>query len=727
MVEFSDLEQQITRFHQRIEQFQHYLRKSLPDSKDTSTEAIAELDTALEELNVAVEELHIQNEELLVTRQELEFERQRYLELFEFAPDGYLVTDARGIIQEANLAAETMLDLRRDLMAGKPLIVFLTEADRQIILSRLDRLACLSLENWQSVQTVARTHPQKKQNFHTLTHFFLPNWEVTLTPRKGEPFPAILSVSGEYNSQGNLLRLRWLIRNISQQKQTEQKIREQAALLDVATEAIFVLRLEDNQILFWNKGAEQIYGWKAREAVEKTWSELWCKEVLPQLQEVRKAVIEQGKWQGELPKTTKTGREIYVESYWTLMRDEEGKPKSILVVESDITQKKQLEAQFLHAQRLESLGSLASGIAHDLNNILSPIMGVAQLLPRTIPNLEQSHLELLKILENSSKRGSELVKQILLFTRGIEGDRQLVKVRNLLWEVVTVLEQTFPKSIKIHKNIPKQNLYLVRADITQLQQVLMNLCINARDAMPNGGILTLTAQNRFVDRNLALKHPDANIGHYLVVSVADTGIGISPENLDRIFEPFFTTKERGKGTGLGLSSVFGIVKNHGGFISVDSEVGKGTCFEIYLPAQDGKIKHANLSESSPSLTGEGELLLVVDDEAAIRETLSFTLKSYNYKTITASNGTEAIELYKRHQDEISIVLLDLMMPSLDGSTTILTLKKINPQVKIIAMSGLVSYEEIGYSQEVQTAVRGFLSKPFSRDELLTTINEVIRI
>lgn len=177
---------------------------------------------------------------------------------------------------------------------------------------------------------------------------------------------------------------------------------------------------------------------------------------------------------------------------------------------------------------------------------------------------------------------------------------------------------------------------------------------------------------------------------------------------------------------MGLSSVFGILKNHGGFISVDSEVGKGSCFNVYLPAQKETTKYANLPKSSQSLTGKGESILIVDDEAAIRETLTFTLKSYNYKTITASNGLEAIELYSRHRDEIAVVLLDLMMPSMDGSTAIFGLQKINPQVKIIAMSGLVSYEEIGYSYEIQTTVREFLSKPFSTDKLLVTLNKVLQ-
>jgi PAS domain S-box-containing protein len=505
------------------------------------------------------------------------------------------------------------------------------------------------------------------------------------------------------------------IRYAIERKQTEQKIREQAALLDVATDAIFVRDLDD-QILYWNKAAERLYGCKQEEAIGKKTQELWQDKNLLQLQEALQHLMKNRSWEGEIHQKTKLNQEITVESRWTLVQFGNNL-QSILIVNTDITQKKQLEAQFLRAQRLESIGTLSSGIAHDLNNVLAPILMTAQFLETQIS--DESTRRLLPILITNAKRGADLVKQVLSFTRGIQGERTHLQLKHLIGEIQQIIKETFPKSIEVSTKI-SPNLGTVSGDVTQLHQVLMNLCVNARDAMLNGGKLKISAENLLIDENYAKMNLDARVGCYVMISVRDTGVGIRPEILERIFEPFFTTKELSNGTGLGLSTVLGIVKSHGGFINVYSEEGRGSEFKIYLPAQEAT---ETLEETEPKLLqGNGELILVVDDEAAIRDITKISLENHNYKAITASDGIEAIALYAEHRDEISLVVTDMVMPSMDGIVTIRTLQKINPNVKIIAVSGLATSDKVNAAYEI--GIKAFLSKPYTTNQLLQTINTV---
>ncbi|MBF2064166.1 MAG: response regulator [Calothrix sp. C42_A2020_038] len=503
---------------------------------------------------------------------------------------------------------------------------------------------------------------------------------------------------------------------LSERKRSEEKIREQAALLDVASDAINVLAL-DNQILFWNSGAERIYGWKQHEALGQNANKLLYKEI-PQLEQFRQIVLESGCWEGELHQVSKFGKEIIVSSRWTLVRNEQGQPKSILVVNTDITEKKLLEAQFYRSQRLESIGTLASGIAHDLNNALGPILMIAELLQERISDVNSQ--QLLTELEASAKRGASLVKQVLSFGRGIEGKRTILQVKHLLLEIEHIAKQIFPKSIKIYTDI-SANLWTVCADATQLHQVLMNLVVNARDAMPHGGTLSIYAENIYIDEQYAQMNVEAKVGSYTVLTVSDTGVGMEPEILQRIFEPFFTTKEVGKGTGIGLSTVMGIIKSHGGFVNVYSQVGRGSQFKVYLPAIEGVLWKQVEDQDMPK--GHGELILVVDDELSIREITKISLEMSNYNVITASDGIEAIALYAQRKAEISLVLMDMMMPEMDGITTISTLQRINSQVKIIATSGLASTDKMAEAANV--GAKAFLSKPFTAAELLKTLCSIL--
>ncbi|MEH1951508.1 MAG: PAS domain S-box protein [Nostoc sp.] len=695
-----NFQQAIVEAHQRLENLSQLA--SLAADKSIKQDYPRELlQQAITEISISLEELQQQNEELIATRHLVEAERQRYYDLFNFTPDGYLLTDATGIIQEANYAAAKLLNVRQSYLIGKPMAVFVYQTERQKF-----RQIMLQLQQQGQISR------EELRFFH----------EQGITD-----FPAEITAIAVENSQGKTGNLRWLFRDISEQQaalrerhQQDQKIREQAALLDITTDAIIVEDLH-NQILFWNQGAEKMYGWQVQEAQGKNAWELLSKKTSPLLSTAQKTVIERGMWQGELHKFTKNGKEIIIASRWTLMLDAVGLPKSILIIDTDITEKKQLETYLLHSQRLESLGTLASGIAHDLNNILTPIIGIAHLLPLKYPHLDDSSLQMLKMLETNAKRGGDLVGQILLFTRGSENKFTIVLISQLLEDIKQIAQQTFPKFIDINTDIAPE-IGMVFGDNTELHQVLMNLVVNARDAMPHGGKLSISATKLFIDENHARMHIGATVNSYVKITVTDTGVGIDSEIIDRIFDPFFTTKEVGKGTGLGLSILMGIVKSHGGFVEVASEVGIGSKFQVYLPSKEGSI--SQIIEEIELPRGEGELILVVDDEVAITQIAKTTLEIYNYKVLTAQNGIEAIALYTEQKDEIRLVLIDIMMPLMGGETVISTLQIINPQVQIIAMSGLASSEALVQTTGVE--IQGFLAKPFTAKQLLNFVQRIFR-
>ncbi len=508
--------------------------------------------------------------------------------------------------------------------------------------------------------------------------------------------------------------------DITERKLGEERIREQAALLDQAQDAILVRDLNHN-ILFWNKGAERIYGWTAQEALGKNVFDLLLKERSTQFEEARQAVLEAGEWSGEIHQFRRDGAEITVESRWTLVRDDQGAPTSILVINTDVTDRKRMESQFLRAQRMESIGTLAGGIAHDLNNVLSPILMAIDMLQ--LKTTDEASKKWLEVLRTNAERGGNMVRQVLSFARGVEGERVALQPKHLIKEIVKILRETLPKSIEINYHLP-DDLWIISADATQMHQVLMNLCVNARDAMPEGGSISIKAENTLVDQNYARMHIEAKPGRFVLVTVSDTGPGMSPEIQSRIFEPFFTTKEMSKGTGLGLSTALTIVKSHGGFMNVYSELHKGSQFALYLPALDapGRTEAGVLQTDLP--LGNGELILVVDDEESIREITRGTLETFGYTVLTASDGTEAVGLYADRKTDIAVVLTDMMMPFMDGPATIRALQKMNPAIKIIAASGLTAGHKPG--EAALEGVQVFLSKPYTAERLLKALAEVLK-
>ena len=383
------------------------------------------------------------------------------------------------------------------------------------------------------------------------------------------------------------------------------------------------------------------------------------------------------------------------------------------------TERKQLEEQFLRAQRMESIGTLAGGIAHDFNNLLTPIVMSAGLLKQTADDPEDR--ELLTTIELSARRGAHLVKQILTFARGAEGSRAVVNLGSVIDELQTISANVFPKNITFTLDLVR-DLPFVMGDRTQLEQVLLNICVNARDAMPNGGRLTIKGREKRVEEKTAAFHPGVAPGKYVEIDVSDTGCGMTPEVAQRIFEPFFTSKEIGRGTGLGLSTALGIVRSHGGFITVASKPKEGSTFRIYFPALAvGSVADAGAPSVESLTRGNGELVLLVDDEPVILQTTTQALIALGYRVIVAGNGAEALNLIRVHRSKIAVVVTDMMMPVMDGRELIESLRKIEPQIPVITVSGLKADQAMA-----GLGVSYHLPKPYSADGLSAALAKVLK-
>lgn len=506
-----------------------------------------------------------------------------------------------------------------------------------------------------------------------------------------------------------------------ERRDAEARIREQAEMLNQAREAIYITD-PSGRVIYWNAGAERTFGWTAAEAVGLGIQTLVKPAEPADLDAARATTATDGQWMGELPLHNRAGDLITIEARQTLIRDEAGGTKALLCIGTDITDRKRLEEQFLRAQRMENLGLLAAGIAHDLNNMLAPILLATPMLREQVA--DASALNLLDTLERSAERGAQLVRQILSFAHGVAGEHHIVQVKHLLRDVESVVGGTFPKSIRLEENVPS-DLWPVSGNPTQIHQVLMNLCVNARDAMPGGGTLSIKAENRIIDPASAARIPGGRAGPFLVVDVADTGTGIAPEILARIWEPFFTTKETGRGTGLGLSTVRGIVQAHQGFTEVVSTVGQGTVFRVFFPAAPGTLPAAASSKLQALPPGHGELILVVDDEAQIRETISQILGRQGYRVLLACDGAEATAIFAQRAGEIRLVISDLHMPNLDGAKLGRALRQINPAARMLVVSGMAS----GLGDRVDIRPDEFadalLLKPFKAETLLETVHRLL--
>jgi len=500
---------------------------------------------------------------------------------------------------------------------------------------------------------------------------------------------------------------------------TEAALRLRSAALEAAANAI-VITDREGRIEWANPAFTQLSGWTVAEAVGRNPGEfIQSGEHDAAFYAQMWTTILAGKvWHGEIINRRKDGAIRTEEMTITPLRDEQGKLSHFIAIKHDITDQKAMETHFLHAQRMEAIGALAGGIAHDLNNILVPILMVTGMIRDELK--EESSRELLAMAQSSAQRGAEIIKQLLTFSRGQEGERTLVQPRHLISEMLKMMRETFPREIDLGQDLPP-DLWTVIADPTQLHQVLLNLCVNARDAMPEGGHLRLTAANVSLAEGDPRLPPPAKPGYYMVMEVSDTGHGIPADIRHRIFDPFFTTKPVGKGTGLGLSTVVGIVRNHGGFVTVVPRSPKGTTFSVFLPATpEGTEAAAATPTPPPSPADASVTVMVVDDERDGRDTLRMFLEQQRFQVITATHGEDAIGLFLQHRKRINVVLTDLMMPVMNGPTLIRTLRAIDPNVKIIAMSGLVDPAQLRHLATL--GVTNLLMKPHDGVALLAAIH-----
>ncbi|WP_028567172.1 hybrid sensor histidine kinase/response regulator [Salisaeta longa] len=511
------------------------------------------------------------------------------------------------------------------------------------------------------------------------------------------------------------------IRYAVERHAAEQRIREQAQLLDKARDAIIAYDL-DGRVVYWNKSAERLTGWSADDVLGTTARDrLYPESQHEKLAEARATIEAEDEWTGELRQQTRDDEELIVESRWTLVRNDAGQPQSILVINTDITERKQLESQFLRSQRMESIGRLVGGIAHDLGNLLVPILLGVKVLQQRFGDDDQAE-RTLSMIQKSAERGSNMVEQVLAFARGVEGERVALDVRTIIEEVEKITGETFSDAISVVTD-PPEELPNIVGDATQIQQVLMNLCVNARDAMDDGGRITISASTVTITDADARRTLDAAPGTYVRVSVEDTGSGIPPDVVDKVFEPFFSTKPEGEGTGLGLSTAYSIIKSHNGFMDVDSAPGEGTTFDLYLPVADADARERSTPAPEALRAGQGERILVVDDEAFILDTAKQTLEDAGYAVETAGSGTAALErLDATGPDRFDALITDLRMPGMDGFELIRAARERSADLPIIAASGLADGRT---DQALDAGAQTFLAKPFTAEKLQAALQEVL--
>ncbi len=607
----------------------------------------------------------------------------RYRALYDYAPDGILISDARGYYLDGNPSICRMLGYQQHELIG-------LHASQIVMAADVPRVSP-AFEEIQSHSPVQR------------------EWQ--LRRRDGETFPA--EVIASIMPDGNVLSL---IRDITERKRSDSRFRR---LVESNAQGV-MFRKANGEITEANDAFLRIVG---RERAELEAGALdWIAMTPPEFAQVDNKCLQEARAGGVCTPYEKEflrSDGVRVPVLVGAATFEDSPDEGVCFV-MDLTERKKLEQQFLRAQRMESIGTLAGGIAHDLNNVLAPIIMSLDIMKMKFR--DPASAEMLAVVSSSAQRGADMVRQVLSFARGVEGRRMEVQVKHLIHDVEKIVNETFLKHIVIHSSVPV-GLLTVVGDPTQLHQVMLNLCVNARDAMTTGGTLTIAAKNVTLDEGSAANDLEARPGLYVQIQVTDTGTGIHPETMEKIFDPFFTTKEVGHGTGLGLSTSQAIVKSHGGLMRVHSEPGRGTTFSVFLPARTsvGTVDSGVVEPEMPR--GNGELILVVDDELSVREITQQTLETFGYRVILAVDGADAVATYATHKEEISLVLTDMTMPVMDGSAAIQILRRFNPSVRIIAASGLASHNCV--TDATKLGVKHFLAKPYTAEALLKTIRQVL--
>ena len=654
----------------------------------------ADLEGLVHELQVHQIELEMQNEELKRSQSEIEESREKYVDLYDFAPVAYFSFDRNGVITDLNLTGASLFGIERSRLVGKPFSLFVSPQHRDIFF--------------------AHHHKTRKASQ-------VERCELLIQRKGGSLVPVLMESMTTSDKTGNTI-VRSAITNITERTQMEEALRESEtklrAILDGSRDAIGVSK--DGICTFTNPACVSLFGYKSAD-------ELIGRPVLyliaPESRGFVKEMVTKRAREEPVPPfyevTTlkKDGTtflmEITISSY--VLKGEQ----FTLAIMRDVTEKKKLEEQLRQAQKMEAVGTLAGGVAHDFNDILTVIMGFGNLMQMSIDK-DDIHRPYIDQMVASSQRAADLTQSLLAFSR-----KQLITLEpHAVNEVVAgttkLLVRLLREDIGLTTNLTDEDT-VCPLDVTQIGQVLMNLATNARDAMPHGGSLTITTERVMLDESFKKTHGFGRMGEYVRLSVSDTGTGMDEGTMERIFEPFFTTKEVGKGTGLGLASAYGIVKQHGGYITVESLPFNGTTFDIYLP-----LINPPSQQEAPAAgeTKRGtETILIVEDDWDVRNMLSRILESHGYTTIEAGDGDDAIRVHHEHKEKIDLIILNVVMPGRNGKEALDEITRTNPEIKAIFVSGYTG--DIVIDKGIQSEGVDFLQKPLSVTALLAKVREVL--
>lgn len=542
--------------------------------------------------------------------------------------------------------------------------------------------------------------------------------------KNGDLFWQSASICPITNENGDITQFLAIGEDISERKRTEAALKKSEEkffkAFNAAPAVMAIFTLNEGRCVEINNAFVQISGFSRDEVIGRTLSELELIENPEDLRQLTQKLKTEGELRNEECAYKAKSGESLVGLISAELIDMDGLPCVIFTI-LDITERKQMEEKFLRVQRMESIGALAGGMAHDLNNILAPILMSASMLNEEKVQ-EESRRQLLSGIEEAAQRGANIVNQVLTFARGVKGEHTVLKTHDLTMQISQMVKEIFPKSIAFTLNLPK-TVWNITGDSTQLQQVFLNLCVNARDAMDEGGTLELSIENCEVDTAFAHMVPNATPGCYVQFKVADSGTGIPKAIIDRIFEPFFTTKEPGKGTGLGLSTVVGIVRSHGGFLQVESEPGEGSIFRVFLPATTDAVPDIEKPDQPSISRGHGETLLVVDDEPDILQIISAVLTQNGWNVISAADGVEGVASYLTYSRKIEALITDMVMPNMDGLSLIRSIRKLSPDLPILVSSGYSNEESREELKRLH--VNGFLKKPFSARQLVAQVSTLL--
>jgi PAS domain S-box-containing protein len=521
---------------------------------------------------------------------------------------------------------------------------------------------------------------------------------------------------------GVVARIIWSAADVTARRTAQETLAFQAALLSQVRQPVIATDGK-GLITYWNEAAERLYGWTQAEVLGKDSAvQLQTRFVGPGGREAFLAAIEaESAWHGELGHTTRAGEEIVVDVSVQVRKGEKNQTLAAIAVMKDVTDRKQLEEQLRQSQKLEAIGLLAGGVAHDFNNLLAIIMGFSEVAIRQLPSGHEvaSHLE---TVTEAARRGGELTRKLLAFSRKQIIRSRPVDVGAIAYDLTRLLERVVGADVELSLERGETPL-VVQADPVQLEQVLLNLCTNARQAMPNGGKLVLSTRAARIDAAFALKHPWARAGEFAEIVVRDTGVGMNDATRARIFEPFFTTKA--EGTGLGLATAYGILKQHDGFIDVESAPGTGTTFRVFLPLASAAVVPPSLERAAPNGEPRGrELILVAEDEPSLRRLVTATLEKLGYRVIAAGDGEAAVEAYRADAGNIALVVLDVVLPRLNARQVYERMREIRPDVKVLFMTGYAP-ESTGLGALLDEAAIPLLEKPFVPSTLAERVRSAI--